>query len=59
MGQYMQQSKVSLSEIEDFYFRSDQGHFTPAGHVHFADAIYTCFYDDAENKSQVESSPAN
>ncbi len=46
MGSYIQESGLSVSDIQSLYFRDGTGHFTPQGHEFFANALYTCFYSN-------------
>lgn len=54
MGRYLQQH-MTVGEIDSLYFEQGQGHFTPAGHQYFAQAIYDCFY--SQPQSEVADNP--
>lgn len=49
MGQYMQQSDLTVEQIKELYFNNGRGHFTPAGHRYFAASIFDCLY--SKNRS--------
>ena len=49
MGQYMYQAKLDVDAIRQLYYSDGQGNFTPAGHAFFANAIYDCFYANADS----------
>lgn len=51
MGQYMQESGLSTDDIESLYFNQGQGHFTPDGHLYFADTMYQCFYSGSPDNT--------
>ena len=55
MGNYLETSPLSISEIEALFFLQGQGHLTPVGHGFFAQAIYDCFYS---NPMETSNSPS-
>jgi hypothetical protein len=44
MGEYMRLRGTTVEAIQALFFKDGTGHFTPAGHEYFAEALYTCFY---------------
>ncbi len=46
MGQYMRETGTTPADIQALYFENGSGHLTAAGHAHFAQALYNCFYSD-------------
>jgi hypothetical protein len=51
MGQYMLADGLNADAIQRMYYADGTGHLTPEGHRYFADAIYACFYADAQDES--------
>ncbi len=51
MGQYMFEDKLTVEQIRELYLSGNAGAFTPAGHMYFAEAIYSCFYSNAAGAS--------
>jgi hypothetical protein len=51
MGQYMSADGLNADAIQRMYYADGTGHLTPEGHRYFADAIYACFYADAQDES--------
>ena len=44
MGEFMQQSGLSTTDIQALYYPAADGGLTPAGHIFFADAVFSCFF---------------
>jgi hypothetical protein len=41
----MKTTGLSTEQVRALYLMDGTGHFSPAGHAFFADALYKCFYE--------------
>ncbi len=46
MGAYLRAAGLSVDDIRSLFYEGGTGHFTPAGHALYAEAMYVCFYSD-------------
>lgn len=50
LGEWMQSNDLDTQTIQSFFFEDGTGYLTETGHDYLANAIFTCFYDEASDR---------